>query len=330
MGSFPTSPSLRTRVYCEKDSSIINTPDHIGRRLPEDIDFGSRMNTQEGLSPIMHKSSKLRVNDIVRHYMPGTFPVHFSLKNEHIYCVQDSWKIIKEGTGAGLLLLNRQNQSGLVTFYDEFYRRLFLRSQVFEKRFVGLKTRAGILYKLVRFISTLDASKEQDAIELLKKLGRSHAKRNVYPWMYSIFCETLVETIMLCFGAEKHFGIFFAWSSTLSFCLNIMIKQAVLLQGALEFEGMFSTQTNRIGASLTYCASGTVTPEYRRSSSFFTLDRNSTQGTNFFPSRTSLKSENIDTQKPNEVFSEKIFFRTRQRDSAGSHSRSSISGINCT
>lgn len=198
MGSFPAR-------FIKKPAHAISV---LVKSATEDCDLGN-----------------ISAKEKIHHFLPATFPLHCTLKNFHITKLNQSWKKLR--TGFESSSSSDQCRSGIVFFYDEFYNRLFARSIVFQEKFPGLKMRSGILNRIIRFICSIDVLKLKETEKQLVLLGDNHITLNVYPWMYSVFAETLVETVMFCLGKDASFEDYQSWTSTLCFCLKFMLRQAL-------------------------------------------------------------------------------------------------------
>jgi len=155
------------------------------------------------------------------------FPDPNSVKYNHIALIRASWKKIKDGSAKGMSV-RKGNEPPLSYFYDQFYQRLFTKSSALQQQFRGLKIRIGILSRIINFLCcSIDTSKLAKTKKQLKILGNEHKKKNVKPWMYSVFSVTLVETANSLLGSEASLEIFEAWTTALSFCQNNMVRRVL-------------------------------------------------------------------------------------------------------
>jgi len=198
---------------------------------------------------------KMTRNDIVQHFMPASFPLNSILTPYHLKKVKSSWMLLKSGSCEGFSA-GTGGRSGLVFFFDEFYLRLFQRSKKFRAYFgADLKKRGEILLRIIQFVTSLDISDKDKIESQINILGRAHAKRNIRPWMYSVFVETLIETIMYCLGEDGSFEVSLSWTFTFSFTMEILLRHA--LKGKL-LDSEFST--NYFGKDMTETSQHTSSP----------------------------------------------------------------------
>jgi len=174
-------------------------------------------------------SRKITVqNTNEKHAVPSTYindqPAR-TLNSEHLTIVRSSWKKIKNGSALGLQ--NFHHETGLVLFYDAYYKILFKKAEVLREYFPGLKTRGGILHRIINFVCSVDISKKTDCQKKLKSIGTSHKKKNIRPWMHLLFADTIVSTVMLCLGQEACARHSEAWAAVLGFCLSTILKEEI-------------------------------------------------------------------------------------------------------
>jgi len=200
MGSFPTKQIAETKLAIS--ISV--------KSFSEDNEIGGYISMREK----------------VHHFLPAAFPLQCTIKNFHIDKLKYSWKIVRSEGALGQKE-NDDGQSAIVVFYDEFYNRLFSKSAVFREHFPGLKMRGGILNRIIHFVCSIDVLKLKETERKLTVLGDNHNTLNVHPWMYGVFAETLVETVLQCLGEEASFEYYQSWTVALSFCLKNMLHQAL-------------------------------------------------------------------------------------------------------
>jgi len=185
----------------------------------------------------------ISMREQVQHFLPAAFPLECTVKSFHIDKLNLSWKIVRT-EGYMSRMENEQGRSGIVIFYDEFYKRLFEKSTCFQEHFPGLKMRSGILNRVIHFVCSIDVLKLKETERKLAMLGNSHVAFNVHPWMYGVFSETLVETVLLFLGEDASYEYYQSWTIALGFCLKTMLQQALKrkVNQRETYNEMFATQ----------------------------------------------------------------------------------------
>ena len=72
--------------------------------------------------------------------------------------LQASWKMIEEQTAAGSNgLLGGNTRTGLVFFYDEFYKKLNHKDKknIFKNYLPNLKAKGGLILRMTKFICAM-------------------------------------------------------------------------------------------------------------------------------------------------------------------------------
>lgn len=100
---------------------------------------------------------------------------------------RDSWAIIrsrKVSDTNGELFDTMQ-------MFDEFYSRLFERSDAFRSYFsTNTRKRAAVVLRILEQVTNIQI-KELDLLrKRFNELGNLHIGMNIRPWMYSVFIET--------------------------------------------------------------------------------------------------------------------------------------------
>jgi len=153
----------------------------------------------------------------------------------HLAKVAESWKLIEESTASGLAA-GTGGRSGLVFFFDEFYMRLFQRSKAFKDFFgTNIKKRSAILLRIIHFVLALDFSDKVTVETQLYFLGKAHAKRAIRPWMYSVFTETMLESLMFVLGEDATYEVSLSWTFVITYIMKKMLTEALRGQ-ILEME----------------------------------------------------------------------------------------------
>jgi len=174
-------------------------------------------------------------NDVyISHYLPPTFPIESVVTAVSLEHCSNTWNLISLGTAQGMG--NQIGRSGVVLLYDEFFFRLFKRAKVFEDIFPSVQQRAEVLLKGVEFLLGLNGSDSPQEQKRLLYLGRAHRfKQRVRPWMFSVYAETFLETLMFWLGSDANSSIGEAWTNLYSYALR-RILTAYLVNRVIENE----------------------------------------------------------------------------------------------
>ncbi len=125
--------------------------------------------------------------------------------------------------------------SGMTAFYNEFYDRLevFDTSGKFDavlsRHSPGMNkiaAKGAILIRIVDFVIKVREDNKQTAV-LLYMLGKSHAQKNIRPWQYSIFVQTLLNTISSRLGTHATNTVMESWVNLFAFVMQSMLPPAI-------------------------------------------------------------------------------------------------------
>lgn len=166
----------------------------------------------------------------VAHYTPASFPLKPYVSKASIKICAESWeKVIAPVEKDGITV------SGLTLFYTQFYDTL----EVFDKmgRFeTVLKQHAGgtntvaakgaILVRIVHYVLALEPESEH-CHQMLITLGKSHNHKRIRPWQYSVFIQTLLNTISSRLGANATHDVMSAWVNLFAFVLRSILPIAI-------------------------------------------------------------------------------------------------------
>jgi len=182
-------------------------------------------------------------SEAVEHYIPPTFPLNPVVLPFHKLKIEQSWQLIEQDKAAGLSS-GTGGRSGLVFFFDEFYFRLFQRSKAFYDFFgTNIKKRSEILLRIIQFLVSLDFGDRVTVDTQLYFLGKAHTKRAIRPWMYSVFTETMLETLMFVLGEDGTYEVSMSWTFVITYIMKRMLTEALKGQILeLEFSANYSTK----------------------------------------------------------------------------------------
>jgi len=183
----------------------------------------------------------------VAHYTPSIFPL-IPVINSNInkLCVQ-SWKIIcnkKETLEAGIEV------TGITLFYNDFYERLHTMDEnkkiesVLSAHSTGtnkIAEKGAIIIRIINYALSITKNDEETQFRLFN-LGKAHAKRNIRPYMYSIFVQTMLYTIANQLGLDATHEVMEAWVNVFAFIMKSMMPLAIKDQ-TIDTEVCINTKT---------------------------------------------------------------------------------------
>eukprot|EP00639_Heterosigma_akashiwo_P026997 CAMPEP_0194693176 /NCGR_PEP_ID=MMETSP0295-20121207/20326_1 /TAXON_ID=39354 /ORGANISM="Heterosigma akashiwo, Strain CCMP2393" /LENGTH=250 /DNA_ID=CAMNT_0039583909 /DNA_START=45 /DNA_END=794 /DNA_ORIENTATION=- len=89
-----------------------------------------------------------------------------------------------------------------------------------------MRTRGQVIVKATEFILLCKGQNEPDELKQIYKLGHAHRyKKGIRPWMFSMYSETFLETLMYSLGGEATAAMGEAWTNILGYVL-VKILQA--------------------------------------------------------------------------------------------------------
>lgn len=106
--------------------------------------------------------------------------------------------MLRAGTAGGLKLIAKEGETGVIALFEEFYLRLFERSEAFRGYFSGdVRKRGAVILRILEQLTSLNLKTLPFLEKRFKELGMLHVGMNIRPWMYSVFIETLVISYCL-------------------------------------------------------------------------------------------------------------------------------------
>jgi hemoglobin-like flavoprotein len=190
----------------------------------------------------LNKKISIPLEIQVAHYTPSIFPlIPIINKKTNKLCI-DSWnKIINR---------NDDDASGITLFYTEFYNRLEKVDEnkkiesILSSHAVGVNKiveKGSIIIRIINYALALESNNEMIQYKLLM-LGKAHSKRNIKPYMYSIFIQTLLYTIADQLGNDATHDVMEAWVNLFAFIMKSMLPPAIDGQ-VIETEININTKT---------------------------------------------------------------------------------------
>lgn len=176
--------------------------------------------------------SNLPKDVIIAHFTPSFFPVYPVLTKRTVALCARSWtkilsKEYRDERGV--------ETSGMTMFYNDFYERLAMVDA--DGKFEAVLTRhstggnkiaakGAILLRIMKFILVIqsDCAKTH---RMLNHLGRSHIKKDIRPWQYSTFVQTLLITISSRLGTDASFHVMEAWVNLFAYIMKYMLPAAI-------------------------------------------------------------------------------------------------------
>jgi len=183
--------------------------------------------------PHLFHKSKVPLAIQCAHFTPAFFPLIPIVSPRTAALCSESWKkivdfgIVDPTTGV--------NTAGITVFYNEFYEHLDKvdSSGKFDKVLAKyssgqnkIAAKGAILVRIIKFVLAIehDSNENQDT---LYELGRSHNYKNVRPWQYSVFIQTLLLTISARLGVEASNEVMDAWVNLFAYVLKGMLPAAI-------------------------------------------------------------------------------------------------------
>lgn len=191
---------------------------------------------------------------MVAHFTPSSFPLIPTVNAQSSLLCTTSWaKIVSR-----CVQVDRHcTISGMTAFYNEFYERLqmFDSSGKFDavlSRHSGgqnkIAAKGAIILRIVNFVVRIQGDSKANAM-LLFMLGKSHSKKAIRPWQYSIFVQTLLNTISSRLGREATSDVMEAWVNLFAFVMQGMLPAAIRDQ-VVETELSINTSSEFTGGKV--------------------------------------------------------------------------------
>jgi len=188
--------------------------------------MGSGASSTGGGDPIFKGKSLGDIADLM-------MPVYFSADNcspsaEDLQMVATSWGFITEKGTAEYIEKYGDDTPPLVTFYENFYKRLFDISPLSKNLFKNDMSAQGKM--LVKVISMALASAGDTAVfvDTLQKLARRHFKYNVKAVEYGLVGEVLLWSLNLVIGENEYTtDMNDSWVRVYNLMLSIIVPVAV-------------------------------------------------------------------------------------------------------
>ena len=179
----------------------------------------------------MQSKINIPLQVMVAHFTPSSFPLIPTVNLESsLLCTQSWGKIV-----AQIIRLDEYSQiSGMTAFYNEFYERLamFDTSGKFDAvltRHSGgqnqIAAKGAIILRIVKFVVRIKSDSQNDM--LLYMLGKSHSQKAIRPWQYSIFVQTLLNTISSSLGRDATSDVMEAWVNLFAYVMRGMLPPAI-------------------------------------------------------------------------------------------------------
>lgn len=180
-------------------------------------------------------SEKIPLDVQVAHFTPSTFPLLPIINRNTDRLLETSWHQLLENG-------NEMDEygtevSGVTLFYNEFYDRLDrvdsngVFEAVLSRHAAGnsqskIAAKGTILIRMVSFALTIARDIDQSQLTLYM-VGKSHAQKEVRPWQYSIFVQTLLQTIASRLGSKATNDVMEAWVHIFAFILRSVLPPAI-------------------------------------------------------------------------------------------------------
>jgi hemoglobin-like flavoprotein len=169
---------------------------------------------------------------MVAHFTPSSFPLIPTVNKTTSLLCAASWAIIE---GENVQINEFHQISGMSAYYNEFYERLEMHdsSGKFDavlsrhsKDDNNISAKGAIILRIVKFVVRLDAASPQNDM-ILYMLGKSHLQKAIRPWQYSIFVQTLLNTIASRLGTNATSEVMEAWVNLFAYVMQGMLPPAI-------------------------------------------------------------------------------------------------------
>jgi hemoglobin-like flavoprotein len=187
----------------------------------------------------------------VAHYMPAFFPMIPIVSPRTNIILTESWKKI---VSKDVIDSFGSTTSGITVFYNQFYERLAVldNSGKFEEvllRYASgvnkIAAKGAILIRIIKYVVAIKEDTPEVQV-MLRILGKSHNKKGIRPWQYSIFIQTLLYTIASRLETEATNEIMSAWVHIFAFVMNGMLPDAIK-NNVVENEVAINTSSVAVG-----------------------------------------------------------------------------------
>jgi hemoglobin-like flavoprotein len=168
----------------------------------------------------------------VAHFTPSSFPLIPTVNKTTSHLCAASWAIIE---GQSIKINDYDMISGMAAYYSEFYDRLeqFDSTGKFDavlsrnsKAEDQISAKGAIILRIVKFVVRLDPESPQNEM-VLYMLGKSHLQKAIRPWQYSIFVQTLLNTIASRLGTDATSEVMEAWVNLFAYVMQGMLPAAI-------------------------------------------------------------------------------------------------------
>jgi hypothetical protein len=89
-----------------------------------------------------------------------------------------------------------------------------------------IASKGAILIRIIKYVISIKKDDEETQTKLYM-LGKSHDKRQIKPYLYSIFVQTLLQTIGSRLGVEASNEVMGAWVNLFAFIIKSMLPPAI-------------------------------------------------------------------------------------------------------
>jgi len=170
----------------------------------------------------------------IAHFMPSIFPVVPKISKAVSEVCTSSWQTILSQTRTDE---NGNMSSGLTLFYTLFYERLdsIDRNGRFESVLLNgfqssienkIALKGAILVRIMNYVLKIEEDNQQTQY-MLYMLGKAHTKKDIRPWQYAAFIETLMYTIQDTLREKGDDNTMSAWVNLFGYAMQSMLASAL-------------------------------------------------------------------------------------------------------
>lgn len=180
----------------------------------------------------LEKEYYIPLEIMVAHFTPSSFPLVPTISKRTVLLLEKSWEKINARDATDEF---GTVTPGMIVFYSEFYERLEIfdnsgsfdailgKGATSENKIVA---KGAILIRIVQYILQIEGDSKRVQTSLYM-LGKSHSRKGIRPWQYSVFVQTLLLTVASRLGSDATGDVMEAWVNMFAFVMKSMLPMAI-------------------------------------------------------------------------------------------------------
>lgn len=204
----------------------------------------------------------------LQHYFLSTLPIEPVLRENTKTIVETSWKVILNTVFES----DTEKIKGPTLLFNKVYSLLFLSTDSFEEFFPNINAQSNVLWKVIKFITSIDIQKESKSIKRIQALGTHHCThiKNIRPAQYAVYANAILVGVNHVLKLEENSEVMREWFHTFSFIFKHMLPYAIPPEKINPTEALIVVPNKKKKLTskvkrITYAASATNTPQSKRS-----------------------------------------------------------------